>query len=301
VFPFLSLITQSPLQTVGHTIISLPIPPPLSVSTTKTHDKWYMEVSATTAAVAFHSFKWIYRLDPSSIKMNLTSGCLNCGKYGTIHICEQCHVADYCSRECQLARLNNHGCKPTKAYLDRINDTQWNIYYRYKFEQDFNGKTRVLRKDRLVYKFCKTEAEYLETIVFYEAHQEYGIVPVIFTTIDNAWLIVTHLVEGFTLLGESFKRSPTVPTYCKEKLQYALIMALAKFKSNSFGLDSIGNLQNIGYNDCGKIIFYENNGKQYAYASKSQMIFQFLQLLKFREPRVLGTIWNEETIKRYIE
>ena len=227
--------------------------------------------------------------------MKNSGGCLNCGKYATLYVCEQCQVADYCSRECQLARLKNHGCKPTKAYIDRINDNQWAIYYRYQFEQDFNGKTRVLRKDRLVYKFCKTETEYLETIVFYEHHQEHGIVPVVFATIDSAWLIVTHLVDGFTLLGTVPGKLPP-----KDQLQYALIMALSKFKEPSFGLDIVGNLNNIAYDTTGRIIFYENNGKLYSYATKSQMIFQFLQLLKFKEPRILGTVWNEETIQYYL-
>ncbi len=225
--------------------------------------------------------------------------CLNCAKYDVRYACSQCHVATYCSRECQLARLANHGCKPTKKYLDGVNDTQWTIYERYQFNQDFNGKTRVLRKDGLVYKFCKTEREYLETIIFYESHQAEGIVPVIVTIVDNAWLIVSHLVDGFTLLSTPPGK---YTSFSRDALQYALIIALSKFKRTEFGIDIVANLSNIAYDaNSGRIVFYENNGIMYRYQRKSEMIFQCLQMIKFRESRLLGTIWNEETIERYCE
>lgn len=228
--------------------------------------------------------------------------CLNCGRYETHYACAQCHVATYCSRECQLARLKNHGCKPAKRYIDTVNDKQWEIYLRNRFEQDFNGRIRVLRKEQLVYKFCKTEAEFLETIIFYEKHQEHGIVPIIFTVVDAAWLIVTYYVEGFITLGESVSRGvAAVHSFPpKDRLQHALIVALSKFRSNSFGVDLLANLSNIGYDGNDRIIFFENNGKIYSYRTKSEMIFQFLHLLKFKHPNIIGTVWSEETIKQYI-
>ena len=227
--------------------------------------------------------------------------CLNCENSDIQHTCMQCSSAHYCSRECQLAQLKTHGCKPMKRYIDAVNERQWNIYDRYMFQQDFNGKMRVLRKERLVYKFCKTEQEYLETCIFYENHQDKGIVPTIITVDDPSWVIVTYLVEdGYVLLGNWVERRTTYEF--KEMLQYALIIALSKFKENAFGLDSVANLNNIGYNSAGTgaVIFFENNGKVYRYDSKSEMIFQFLQLLKFKEPRMLNAVWSEEVIKWHL-
>ena len=38
-----------------------PIPPPMGFTTMKTHE-WFMEVSPTTVAVSFYSFRWVYSI-----------------------------------------------------------------------------------------------------------------------------------------------------------------------------------------------------------------------------------------------
>jgi hypothetical protein len=207
-----------------------------------------------------------------------------------VYHCQQCGPAcggSYCTRECHLKRI----CRPTRAYIDSVNERQWAIYERYQFDEVMNRKIRVLRKDNLVYKFCQSEQEYLEMCIFYENHQ--GIVPTLITVDDKAWVLVTFYAANYIPL--SSMRNTRVD------IQIPLIRALAHFKRNEFGIDILANLKNIGYNvKDGTIIFYENNGCIYRYDSKEEMIFQFLHQLKFRHNRLIGEILSMDEIKQLI-
>ncbi len=56
----------------NYIIMSQAIPPPMTLVTHKAHE-WYMELSTTTVAVSFHTFRWVYRLDELRVDVQALS------------------------------------------------------------------------------------------------------------------------------------------------------------------------------------------------------------------------------------
>ncbi len=189
--------------------------------------------------------------------------------------------------------------------LKLANDAQAALYREYDLshgDEILNKRGTVIRKGEYVYKLCKSEREYLEIYSFYKKHQTAGIVPSLAEADQAAWVVITVYTDRFVTLHRMVTDAPQ--SIDKEAVQMAIIHGLAKFKDPSFGKDMQSNLRNIGFDErTGNIIFFEDNGERFAFANVSEMIFQFLHMM--REARsgklLLGKIKSIQEIRAVIE
>lgn len=169
--------------------------------------------------------------------------------------------------------------------MELANDAQTAFFAEYNLadgDEWLNKRQTVLRKGERVYKLAKDEKEYLETYTFYKQHQTARIVPPLVLADQAALVVVTQYMPEYVTLHRMVTDNPQMID--KNALQLALIRGLAKFKDASFGKDLQANLRNIGFISAGNeeshVIFFEDNGERFSYRYKSEMIFQFLYMLK---------------------